>query len=299
VTCPHDSFAVLTRSSGYEYRMCVRQPPTDAVGTYLGESIVDRYVRDYGEWGECMDVARLLPPRHGMGTSTCIALDVGANIGSCTLLFSRLGYNTIAVEAEPANYELLHSSLLLPQPHATDFANVSVARVAAGAYKGFAHITRDPDNGGFSAVGEAANSSLDEARPVFDVRDPMYSSVIPVDLLDDIVSDHATRLGSRLEDVCLMKIDVEGSEMNVLRGAHRLLSGPVRAIQIEFCPAYCQAHNLELLQLLVHYGFTIYGSRRASPTIEERAYLPSELGDLVERLTQGRYMGNNLHAVKL
>ena len=120
-TCPPGTFLTKVRALGWEYRICIRQP--ESLGSWLGGSLVDKRILNQGQWSECALSAELLPPptsqlspQHWRSAgSGCIVIDLGANIGACTLLFASMGHRVIAVEPEPSNLLMLHASLSLPQ----------------------------------------------------------------------------------------------------------------------------------------------------------------------------------------
>ena len=120
-TCPPGTFLTKVRALGWEYRICIRQP--ESLGSWLGGSLVDKRILNQGQWSECALSAELLPPpasnlsphHWGSAGTGCIVIDLGANIGACTLLFAAMGHRVIAVEPEPSNLLMLHASLSLPQ----------------------------------------------------------------------------------------------------------------------------------------------------------------------------------------
>eukprot|EP00747_Dinoflagellata_sp_TGD_P222401 gnl/TRDRNA2_/TRDRNA2_94102_c0_seq1.p1 gnl/TRDRNA2_/TRDRNA2_94102_c0~~gnl/TRDRNA2_/TRDRNA2_94102_c0_seq1.p1 ORF type:complete len:541 (-),score=71.86 gnl/TRDRNA2_/TRDRNA2_94102_c0_seq1:59-1681(-) len=298
--CPVGSFVatVLEASShwriesGIWYRLCVRQP--EAATGPLGASLVDKRIMNHGIWPDCGEVAQFLPDRPG-----CIALDVGANIGACTLLLSRLGVRVVAVEAEPSNLSMLRAALRLPQPDgATAFANVSIAPLAADEEAGTTSIVRDPTNAGNSAIGQRHTDDVQERES----RDP-WVSLVPTARLDDIAEEHTAYLGGHLGDVCLVKVDVEAAELRVLRGAPRLLaSRGLRVVNFEFVPLGRDGGGglgirgaLELLSLISAHGFRVRGHR---PVLQEREYAPSEFDGLVARLAAVGKLGTTLTALR-
>ncbi len=73
--------------------------------------------------------------------------------------------------------------------------------------------------------------------------------------LDDYLQDHPI---PRLD---LMKIDVEGAEVRVLRGARRTIERFAPLIVFEVCPAWLAKMNTspaELFAELVGHGYTIH-----------------------------------------
>ena len=124
-------------------------------------------------------------------------VDVGANLGYYSLLASRLvgsSGRVVALEPNSENCRLLLSSLRL-----NGSTNVELLPVAADVATGWAYYsTHVGSNGGLIDNGELL------AHP---------GVVVPTFRLDDLVS----------ERVDFLKMDVEGAEGRVVRGATRLI----------------------------------------------------------------------------
>lgn len=153
-----------------------------------------------------------------------VAFDVGAHIGLYTLLFARIVGNDGAVhafEADLENARRLRVNVLL-----NDLTNVVVAEVAVAAAPGLVTLNR-------FANGLNAWHSL--GRPRMPDPDAPRRTVEPVSSVEVeaiTLDDHCAR--NRVDSIDLLKIDVEGAEVDVLRGATRLLEQrAVRAIQFE------------------------------------------------------------------
>jgi FkbM family methyltransferase len=130
-------------------------------------------------------------------------VDVGANIGYNTLHAARRAGphgRVIAVEPAPDNLEVLQRNLA-----AAGATNVVVAPVAAGAVPGLRELFV---RGRTSAV----NSLFPRSCYAF-VTDIVRVPVVP---LDDLVAGGAD----------VVKIDVEGAELEVLEGMPRVLEKP-------------------------------------------------------------------------
>lgn len=122
-------------------------------------------------------------------------LDVGAHIGYYTLLFSRLAGphgRVVAFEPSPRNLPVLRWHVAR-----NGCANVRVEAAAVAAETGTARFTADTGSG----TGRLAESGTVEVRTI---------------RLDDFVD-----ASGPMPDV--LKIDVEGAELAVLRGAARVL----------------------------------------------------------------------------
>jgi len=126
-------------------------------------------------------------------------IDCGANHGFSTVLFAKWAGEegrVFAVEPLPHNMEILKRNLLL-----SERTNVSCHNVAAGARREGVQITTHPNG---TIQRKASNQR---------------TIMVPVERLDEIVG------GTRID---FLKVDVEGFELDVLRGAERILSSRPR-----------------------------------------------------------------------
>jgi FkbM family methyltransferase len=125
-----------------------------------------------------------------------VALDVGANIGNHALFFSERFRTVHAFEPNPTTFHLLAFNARLA-------GNVNPHNIGLGSESGVLRLNEDLDNMGASSIKYA---------PAGNAR----SVEIEVNRLDD--------LGLPLEGLCFMKVDVEGFEPQVLRGAARTIA---------------------------------------------------------------------------
>lgn len=145
-----------------------------------------------------------------------LAFDVGSHAGNRVRAFRRLGARVVAVEPQPDLVAVLRrlygrDPLVVVEPR------------AVGARPGTATLrvaTRTP------TVSTLVPSWIEEVR-----ADRRFASVrwdrsltVPLTTLDDLVDRHG--------EPRFCKIDVEGSELDVLRG----LSRPVPALSFEYLP---------------------------------------------------------------
>lgn len=128
------------------------------------------------------------------------AVDIGANIGLTALALSDICHagKVIAIEPVPRTFELLNKNL-----KETGTQNVSTFNVAVGAGEGSVSMYVDERNLATSFVVDIDSGSSQE---------------IPLTALDSLVS----RLG--LDQLNFIKIDVEGCELEVLKGAKETLN---------------------------------------------------------------------------
>lgn len=167
--------------------------------------------------GQVVAEAGMYEPHLTEAISACLGpggtfLDVGANIGWFSLLAASLVGDTgqvVAVEADRDNSDLLLASL-----EANSYSHVTVLTVAAGDRAG---VMRLQQLGGSNA----AAYRIDEPGSAGDR------------LVTAVALDQLAGMFSRLD---VIKIDVEGSELLVLRGAGELVDRFRPVIFMEYSP---------------------------------------------------------------
>ncbi len=167
-------------------------------------------------------------------------LDVGANVGYFTLLAASLLRSTgriYSVEPSPSCSQRLANTV-----NANKLANVKVERIGLSDEQGVKtlHIPpADARNHSPSMIAWPDN----ESTPVD----------VPVRTLDEMLSEWNTGT------IDLMKMDVEGHEPAILRGARRALeSRRIRALLCEFNAPYLRAadsSSRELYDTIIDAGF--------------------------------------------
>jgi FkbM family methyltransferase len=154
-------------------------------------------------------------------------VDVGANVGTYTLWAAELGAEVIALEPAADTFGLLRENIAL------NGYQVTAVQAAAGDHCGIARFT----------AGRDAGNSLDPAGPV-------ETALVTVDSL----------IGDRY--VTGMKVDVEGFEIDVLRGCASALAGHrIGLIQLEWNQMSTMALGADrrpVAELLVRYGYRLY-----------------------------------------
>jgi FkbM family methyltransferase len=231
---------------------------------------------DLGEWtswivlrvrGWEVAIGQLLAKLVGPGD---VAIDVGAHTGGHTLAMAAAmrGQGRIyACEPLPANVELLRRTVTVNR---LDYV-VTVLPVALGETAGTATLH------GYRA---------DAATPRYPGESSMLHSLVPmrdygsdgvevaVATLDALVEARALRA------VHLIKLDVEGAELMILRGGSRLLGGRGRmALVVEVHPTELAALGAspgDVIDLLRGHGFELFhlvpeGDRLAPRALAGRA----------------------------
>lgn len=175
-----------------------------------------------------------------------IVLDIGANVGFYTLLSSVLVGDTgkvVAFEPSPRNFNLLKRHVEI-----NAMGNVTLHQAAVA-----------------DAPGEAMFSDSQNACAKLS-NDGQYK--VTIVSLDDLFAR------GQLPRPTLLKIDVEGAEARVLRGARNLLaSGPLPTI---FLATHGQDVHRECLEILKDMGYQVRSAdhRRVDDTDELIATAP-------------------------
>jgi len=177
-----------------------------------------------------------------------VVVDAGANVGAYTLPAARLvgpAGRVIAFEAHPATFGFLARNVA-----ANGLANVTALNLALGAGPGRVAMAFSPANPGETHVATAAETRTTEVAMV---------------ALDDALE------GQGLGAVDYLKIDVEGFELPVLRGAARTIAAsPGIVIQTELQPRHAgrYGHRIEdIAALLRGLGLDPHGLRPDGGTV--------------------------------
>lgn len=173
-------------------------------------------------------------------------VDIGANLGQ-TLLDAREAMpNEAYVGFEPNPVCVDYLSELID---ANGMANCTIIPVGVSDHDGIVTLYRDPENHGDQCA---------TIRPDLRPGRPVRSSFVPVQRFD------ALRESLGLGQVGLIKIDVEGAELEVLRGMEATLSACRPVVLCEVLTADSRAdlaaaavRNAELAELLRDLGYRV------------------------------------------
>lgn len=170
--------------------------------------------RSLSDSGEAWVVKNVLPKLQ-LGDRPSF-MDVGANAGEYSelLLASFANASVHAFEPHPQTFVTLSQNV---------GGRVQCHPLALGAQKGAFHLyDRGGDDGGIRA--SLAKEALERVQ-----SKPLTAYSVTVSTIDDFVKQHSISL------IDFIKIDTEGFEMDVLKGARDTLSqGRIGAIQFEF-----------------------------------------------------------------
>jgi FkbM family methyltransferase len=171
-----------------------------------------------------------------------IIVDVGAGIGSEILTFSSIAGPeglVVAIEAQPWTFDFLQRNV-----EANRLSNVRIHQLAVTDVNGTVGIESD-------TVGHLANSI---------VRSTGRSDTeeVPASRLDDLLGSVPT--------IDFLKMNIEGAEVDALRGAEQVLSR-TRNVYIschDFTGCPTQATRAQVIELLLRAGFEL-SFRRDDP----------------------------------
>jgi FkbM family methyltransferase len=168
-----------------------------------------------------------------------VVIDVGANMGEFSLKVSRLvgnGGRVISFEPDPVNYQRLKTNFSFNPQLA---ARVKVHNVGLGEFPGTVNL---------SVVNES-NRGMNRV-----VKDAVNFNSISINTLDNVL------LPEQLTKVDWIKIDVEGFEMNVLKGAEHTIQQFKPSLFIELDDKNLQEQNSsasELVNWLIERGYFV------------------------------------------
>lgn len=169
-----------------------------------------------------------------------VAIDVGAHEGQFfrPLLDANLVSRVVLFEPHPLNAATLRERFTPPR--------AVVEEVAVGAFTGTAAFLFGDDT--------ATGSVLPPTGPT---PAATRSWIVPMTSLDDYADRHGL-----LECVNALKIDTQGADLDVLRGAERLLreSRPIVVAELIFAPLYeRQADPTAIMSWLAERGYRLAG----------------------------------------
>lgn len=249
------------------FKQCVRTSYYE----FVSDTILKEGTYGMGPMDGCNFLLYLwtISGHHGM------FLDVGGNIGTCSLLFAANGISALAFEPIPANYKIFSKSILGNYPAFEDM--ILLYPFAAG------NETLKMD--AFMQTNNMGNSMLNRPVPI-KRRDEMIKELVEVRRLDDVL--WANRLqGGVHPTIRLMKLDVQGYELKALHGAHHLLkAGAINMIAFENEHKMLESQGTscsEIISLLQGYNYKVYTNDGRVIT-EAAKCLNEPIGDLWAKL---------------
>ena len=198
-----------------------------ALRTYRDK--LSQHIRHRGFLEECRDLMDIWQ-QSAADTSTGTFVDVGANIGACSIYFAAKGINTLAFEPLPSNLYYFTKAVILNRVRGKQaLKNLRLFKVALDSNEvpKMIQMNVQRDNAGNAMVGrESFVVDTDNRLPTHE-QGMYYNISVPVAsfdmLLPKIFSRDKEYIGKRGIRVHLLKLDCQGAETNVLKGMKHLL----------------------------------------------------------------------------
>ncbi len=154
-----------------------------------------------------------------------LALDIGANIGNHSVFFDRYFKSIFAFEPNPSTYSLLKFN--------SSFSNsIAAFDYGLGDISGKYSLYEDSENFGASSIGHNDAEGIK----------------VEIKRLDDDVLE--------FNNLCLVKIDVEGFESNVVRGGRETIAKYQPVILIEQRKSDFEKGEPDAIKLLRDMGYS-------------------------------------------
>lgn len=175
-------------------------------------------------------------------------VDVGANFGWYTCLFGKISGKSgqlVAFEPDTKNLSLLNSNIKL-----NEIENVKIIEAAVGEKTGTSYLRFAPDsNPGMHSLVQLPHTTLDPS-----------GREISIVTLDDALKPFAGRIS-------LLKIDIEGFEIDAFLGATETLSR-CEKILVEYSPEFLRSagrNPSDLINILQDNDFEIFSLQNGQP----------------------------------
>lgn len=175
---------------------------------------------------------------HHFDVSGGIVVDVGANAGTTVFKFAKDARKVFAVEPHPGNYAALLEQITIRGLH-----NVETHRLALSDRQGAADF-HERESHGIHSLGTHNKGRI------------VRTFSVETMTLDAYWAEYIN------ESISLLKVDVEGFECDVFRGAKALLDArAIKAIVFEYSPKIHALRNMEIdapVKLLREYGYEVF-----------------------------------------
>ncbi len=229
----------------------------DAKITLFKDSLLCKYIYFSFEETEINFLRRFLQP------GDCF-FDIGANIGLFTLHASPTVGNTgfiYAFEPTPVTYARLQNNIIL-----NNFQNIKAENI--GLSSSIETVEFHVANNGYDAWNSIA--SLNQLEDCSIIK-------INTNTIDNYI------LANNIQHVDLIKLDVEGWEYNVLKGAHDLMSkpdSPVMLVEFTETNAFAAGYYCgELFDYVKSFGYEWYSFDMGTNTLnlqQKKLHYPYE-----------------------
>lgn len=211
----------------------------------MKRDLISDTIRKIGHWPECDKLANAFTTSANRQPDPGVFLELGANIGTCTLLLLHANATVIAFEPSPANLFYLTSTLAALKERRPELARrVTIFPLAASDIRDTMQIVVGAYNAGHSMIVSNKDLKNNAGSRRYQVEARALDKILPASL-----------------KVAIMKVDIEGHECRAVEGLQRLLSsGRVGRLAIEFTAQYLRKAGCSptmLGGLLSWYGFHV------------------------------------------
>jgi len=174
-------------------------------------------------------------------------VDIGANIGIYTKMLSEWTGErgkVFAIEPVPTTFDILQSNITKSGLTNVNLFNIAVSDRSAKVTMQIPEYTSGGDNIYQSHIIDNSGNQTDEKGNYVEVR---------AEILDNVLSNE-------IDKISFVKCDVEGHELECIKGATNLLekSKPAWLIEISNDPDNEQSTSYELFRLLKNYGYSAW-----------------------------------------
>lgn len=162
-----------------------------------------------------------------------VFFDVGANVGSYTMILAKSAKRIYSFEASSFNAEILRNFVAISKQDNIEVINRAVSDISGDQIT----IYSSPDTGGNNTRFHDFGGGGESVKTI---------------TLDKFVQDH------EIEKVDVIKMDIEGSELAAFTGAQEILNKHRPVLLIEFHALVAKQAGWELMELyrlLTKYGY--------------------------------------------
>jgi len=207
---------------------------------------IERARNEHGWEPELLNLIYSLSPKPN--SSPTLFIDVGANVGTYSLIAGKLGWNVIAVEPNYANSYLL-SKNIEANGLGEKILQMKIALSDSTRMTQLIHHKKVEGGNSGAAIDNFYNNINDNV---------LYKEAILAFTLDDIL----ILVQSKPK---LLKIDTDGNELHILKGARNLLS--IESLCAVLVEVSSIAQKNEVVDLLITYGFGLIKAEDKSSLI--------------------------------
>lgn len=192
-----------------------------------------------------------------------IFIDVGANIGAYTLTLAKSAAQTYSFEASASNAAILQNFVGISKLKNIEVINKAVSNMTGKIIQLFSSTDTGGNNTLFHDFGKGFET-------------------VPTITLDQFIADN------KIDQVDVIKIDIEGSELAAFQGAHNLLGKCRPTLLVEFHAVVAKQANWELVELYnllksYHYNVFELDRKRLIPFDPSRLSDPEFYANLIFR----------------